>query len=85
MHALIRAFLEDERGSRDVLLETIREDPASGRAIRQLNFNVFDVELDYESGTATFWDILNPEEEEGVVRVQIAELVQFLTDWRPGT
>lgn len=83
MHDVLRAFLEEEPGAARQVLATIREDQSgSVRVQRTLNFNIFDVDLDYTAGTLVIASILNPPAE---VHLTIAEFTRIAADHDHGT
>jgi len=79
MVELITEFLELEGpGARKIALDTIQSDQCnSGFERRTLNFNLFDIEIDYLAGSVSVEEVVSP------CRHEVVPLAAFLDVLRP--
>lgn len=61
--ALVRRFLSEEvtPAVRELLKHSVADAVAQGAVVREFNFNVFDVKVDFDEGRVTVADVLEPD------------------------
>ena len=76
--SLLRRFITEELSiySKAILLDAIDQSNSS-EVVRKVNFNVFDILIDYETGTVTLADVLEANSEQ---KVNIAEFRKSIAE-----